>query len=105
VCVCVCVCVCVRARARACVRVCVCVCVSGAIANCSQLAGCTKYYNNFAKDTWAMFCLWGPADCILFSLPIWLRMPSRHVVSFGWTAYVSFLRGKAIPATVEDKKQ
>jgi hypothetical protein len=22
---------------------------------------------------------------ILFSLPMWLRMPARHVVSFGWT--------------------
>jgi hypothetical protein len=66
--------------------------------------GCTKYYNNFAKDTWAMLCLWGPADCILFSLPMWLRMPARHVVSFGWTAYVSFLRGAKISA-VEDKKQ
>jgi hypothetical protein len=32
-----------------------------------------------------MFCLWGPADCILFSLPMWLRMPARHIVSFGWT--------------------
>jgi len=67
--------------------------------------GCTKYYNNFAKDTWAMFCLWGPADCILFSLPMWLRMPARHIVSFGWTAYVSFLRGTKIPAKVEDKKE
>ena len=44
------------------------------------------YSNNFAKDTWAMFCLWGPADCILFSLPMWLRMPGRHLVSFGWTS-------------------
>ena len=30
----------------------------------------------------------GPADVILFSLPMWLRMPARHVVSFGWTGTV-----------------
>ena len=66
--------------------------------------GCSKYYKNFAKDTYAMFCLWAPADVVLFSLPIWLRMPCRHVVSFVWTAYVSFLRGSKIPA-IEAKKE
>mmetsp|Transcript_10549 Transcript_10549/g.25679 ORF Transcript_10549/g.25679 Transcript_10549/m.25679 type:complete len:136 (-) Transcript_10549:198-605(-) len=55
--------------------------------------GCTKYYHNFSKDFTAMFQLWAPADAVLFSLPMWLRMPCRHVVSFGWTAYLSFLRG------------
>ena len=57
--------------------------------------GCTKYYHNFSKDFRAMFQLWAPADVVLFSLPMWLRMPGRHVVSFGWTAYLSFLRGGA----------
>ncbi|KAJ1478894.1 hypothetical protein T484DRAFT_1960099 [Baffinella frigidus] len=57
--------------------------------------GCTKYYNNFAKDFQVMFTLWAPADVVLFSLPMWLRMPGRHMVSFGWTAYLSFLRGGA----------
>lgn len=55
--------------------------------------GCTKYYHNFRKDCTAMLMLWGPADVILFSLPIWLRMPCRHMVSLGWTSYLSFLRG------------
>ena len=41
--------------------------------------GCTKYYNNFRKDFTAMFQLWAPADVILFSLPMWLRMPARQV--------------------------
>lgn len=31
----------------------------------------------------------GPADVVLFSLPMWLRMPARHVVSFGWTGIIS----------------
>ncbi|EKX46745.1 hypothetical protein GUITHDRAFT_94256 [Guillardia theta CCMP2712] len=67
--------------------------------------GCTKYYNNFRKDTYAMFCLWAPADCVLFAVPMWLRMPGRHLVSLGWTAYLSFLRGAKIPEkAIEDKK-
>jgi len=67
--------------------------------------GVTKYANNFSKDTWAMFCLWAPADVILFSLPIWLRMPGRHAVSMGWTAYLSFLRGSKIPDSAADDKK
>eukprot|EP00873_Tetraselmis_striata_P009508 jgi/Tetstr1/429772/TSEL_019639.t1 len=55
--------------------------------------GCTKYYNNFRKDFTAMFSLWFPADCVIFAVPIWLRLPVRHVVSLGWTSYLSFLRG------------
>lgn len=43
--------------------------------------GCTKYYHNFRKDCTAMLMLWGPADVILFSLPIWLRMPCRYAES------------------------
>lgn len=59
--------------------------------------GCTKYYNNAEKDLTAMFCLWFPADIFIFSVPIWLRLPTRHVVSLGWTMYLSFLRGGSEP--------
>eukprot|EP00873_Tetraselmis_striata_P025618 jgi/Tetstr1/445882/TSEL_003520.t1 len=38
--------------------------------------GCTKYYNNFRKDFTAMFSLWFPADCVIFAVPIWLRLPA-----------------------------
>ena len=65
--------------------------------------GCTKYYNNFRKDFTAMFCLWAPADCIIFAVPLWLRLPVRHVVSLGWTSYLSFLRGSKDPAPAEEK--
>ncbi len=87
--------------------------------------GVSKYYNNFQKvgcahfkgcrqrarlsssshldpsarlqDFTALFQVWFPADIILFSLPMWLRMPCRHLVSLGWTSYLSFLRGSSIP--------
>lgn len=55
--------------------------------------GVTKYWNNKEEDCLAMIKLWGPSDCIQFSLPIHISMPFRHMVSFFWTAYVSFTRG------------
>merc|ERR1711939_851863 len=48
---------------------------------------------NVVVDQTAMVKVWLPADVVFFSGPLWLRLPLRHVVSFGWTAYVSFLRG------------
>ena len=55
--------------------------------------GITKYSNNLKEDLTAMIQLWGPSDCIQFVLPMHIRMPFRHLVSFFWTAYVSFTRG------------
>ena len=59
--------------------------------------GVTKYANNAREDLVAMVKLWGPSDCIQFALPIHIRLPFRHVVSFFWTAYVSFTRGAIDP--------
>jgi len=56
--------------------------------------GVTKYSKNMKEDLTAMIKLWGPSDCIQFVLPLHIRMPFRHLVSFFWTAYVSFTRGK-----------
>mmetsp|Transcript_439 Transcript_439/g.1702 ORF Transcript_439/g.1702 Transcript_439/m.1702 type:complete len:206 (-) Transcript_439:1627-2244(-) len=55
--------------------------------------GLSKYVTNFVPDQTAMLSVWFPADIVIFSVPLWLRLPTRHVVSFGWTAYLSFLRG------------
>jgi len=55
--------------------------------------GLTKYSNNVKEDLTAMIQLWGPSDCVQFVLPMHIRMPFRHLVSFFWTAYVSFTRG------------
>ncbi len=65
--------------------------------------GVTKYRKNMVEDLTAMIKLWGPSDCVQFVLPIHTRMPFRHMVSFFWTAYVSFTRGGADqPATTTD---
>lgn len=55
--------------------------------------GVTKYAGNMKEDLSAMIKLWGPSDCVQFVLPLHIRMPFRHLVSFFWTAYVSFTRG------------
>jgi len=62
--------------------------------------GCAKYRANMVEDLSAMIKLWGPSDCVQFVLPLHIRLPFRHFVSFFWTAYVSFTRGE--PEAVED---
>ncbi|CAE6937313.1 unnamed protein product [Symbiodinium sp. CCMP2592] len=55
--------------------------------------GIGSYTRNWNKDVFDVFRVWGPADLVCFSVPLWLRLPVRHVVSFVWTAYLSFARG------------
>eukprot|EP00594_Rhizosolenia_setigera_P010565 CAMPEP_0178978212 /NCGR_PEP_ID=MMETSP0789-20121207/25008_1 /TAXON_ID=3005 /ORGANISM="Rhizosolenia setigera, Strain CCMP 1694" /LENGTH=271 /DNA_ID=CAMNT_0020667875 /DNA_START=39 /DNA_END=854 /DNA_ORIENTATION=- len=59
--------------------------------------GVTKWKGNFSEDWAATIKVWGPSDCVQFVLPLWMRMPFRHGVSFFWTAYVSFSRGAKVP--------
>lgn len=55
--------------------------------------GLDNYSANFAKDEFDLIRVWAPADLVCFSVPLYLRLPVRHVVSFVWTAYLSFSRG------------
>lgn len=57
------------------------------------MTGVSNYANNAKEDLTAMIKLWGPSDCVQFVLPVHIRLPFRHIVSFFWTAYVSFTRG------------
>uniref|UniRef100_A0A7S2BPP1 Uncharacterized protein n=1 Tax=Haptolina brevifila TaxID=156173 RepID=A0A7S2BPP1_9EUKA len=56
-------------------------------------SGLAAYQANFAKDEFDLLRVWLPADLVCFSVPLYLRLPVRHVVSFVWTAYLSFARG------------
>ncbi|KAK1742543.1 Mpv17/PMP22 family protein [Skeletonema marinoi] len=56
-------------------------------------SGLDSYTTNFSKDEFDLVRVWAPADMICFSVPLYLRLPVRHVVSFVWTAYLSFARG------------
>jgi hypothetical protein len=55
--------------------------------------GFDSYTHNFSKDEFDLIRVWLPADLICFSVPLYLRLPVRHIISFGWTAYLSFTRG------------
>ena len=55
--------------------------------------GLGNYMQNFSKDVYDVVRVWGPADLLCFSVPLYLRLPIRHIVSFVWTAYLSFVRG------------
>lgn len=55
--------------------------------------GVNNYQTNFSKDEFDLVRVWAPADLVCFSVPLYLRLPVRHVVSFVWTAYLSFSRG------------
>eukprot|EP00542_Grammatophora_oceanica_P018153 CAMPEP_0194048552 /NCGR_PEP_ID=MMETSP0009_2-20130614/27656_1 /TAXON_ID=210454 /ORGANISM="Grammatophora oceanica, Strain CCMP 410" /LENGTH=330 /DNA_ID=CAMNT_0038694459 /DNA_START=48 /DNA_END=1040 /DNA_ORIENTATION=+ len=76
-------------------------CVSGETLNPLKwiTTGLSKYYTNSQEDLLAMIQLWGPSDCVQFALPTHVRMPFRHLVSFFWTAYVSFTRGAIAVST------
>uniref|UniRef100_A0A7S3EQZ1 Uncharacterized protein n=1 Tax=Haptolina ericina TaxID=156174 RepID=A0A7S3EQZ1_9EUKA len=57
-------------------------------------SGVGSYRMNFSKDAYDVVRVWAPADIVCFSVPLYLRLPVRHIVSFVWTVYLSFVRGK-----------
>ena len=56
-------------------------------------AGLENYVTNFAKDESDLLKVWFPANLVCFSVLLYMRLPVRHIVSFVWTAYLSFTRG------------
>ena len=58
--------------------------------------GVTQYSSKAAVDIRALWSFWGSGNALVFSVPLWLRMPMRHVLSLGWTAYLSHLRCTAL---------
>jgi len=58
-------------------------------------SGLSKYWANIYSDTIAGASLWMPADVVIFAAPMYLRMPLEHLVSFGWTMFMSARRGSS----------
>ena len=48
-----------------------------------------------------MWALWVPGDLIVSAVPLWMRLPLNHGLSFVWTCYLSFLRGEEIPTDAD----
>jgi len=65
--------------------------------------GLGKYRGNMVADNLASCAIWMPADVIIFACPMYLRMPMEHLVSFGWTMFISAMRGSPDKPDVKDK--
>ncbi|CAE8743559.1 unnamed protein product [Polarella glacialis] len=56
-------------------------------------SGLGKYWKNCVTDNMYMWALWIPGDLIVYSVPIWMRLPLNHCISLVWTMILSNLRG------------
>lgn len=71
----------------------------------SQLrSGLDKYRENILSDNLASCALWIPANTLIFAVPMYLRMPLEHCVSFSWTMFMSARRGATQQAFNADMK-
>ena len=58
-------------------------------------AALAKYRTNCIEDLRVCWSVWIPSFLFNFSVcPLWARIPFVAVVSFGFTSYFSFLRGR-----------
>ena len=56
--------------------------------------GC-RYKQTWKEDMFAIWKVWVPVQFFNFAFsPLWMRVPVTTIVSFFWTCYVSFVRGK-----------
>ena len=52
-----------------------------------------KYGENYWEDWKALWLIWIPGDVLVFSLPLWARLPANHAISFVYMCVLSFTRG------------
>lgn len=55
--------------------------------------GLARYRQNFWADNLTSCVVWVPVDVLVFSAPMYLRMPLDHAFSFLWTMLLSSRRG------------
>uniref|UniRef100_A0A7S1IG68 Uncharacterized protein n=1 Tax=Eutreptiella gymnastica TaxID=73025 RepID=A0A7S1IG68_9EUGL len=53
----------------------------------------SKYREEMVAQNKALLKFWIPADCVIFLLPLWLRLPMIHASSFVWTSILSARSG------------
>ena len=52
-----------------------------------------KLSKNMWEDCQALWKIWIPGDVLVFSLPLWARLPANHAISFVYMCILSFTRG------------
>ena len=60
----------------------------------------SSYRDNLVQDCVAAWTIWIPGHAIFFSVPLWLRLPVNHAMSFCYVCVLSFSRGRD-PSTLE----
>jgi hypothetical protein len=53
----------------------------------------SNYATNFRQDNLTSLAVWFPADFVIFTAPMYMRMPLDHAVAFIWTMLMSYMRG------------
>lgn len=61
-----------------------------------------KYRENCLADNIAGWAYWTPLDLLVFSAPMFVRMPLAHAFSFLWTMVVSYFRGSTLSKTKDE---
>jgi len=52
-----------------------------------------RYSKTFWTDNLCCWAYWIPGDTIALAVPMWLRLPTHHIIGFMWTLFLSFMRG------------
>ena len=52
-----------------------------------------RYYDNSWSDLVSAWAIWIPGHAIFFSVPLWVRLPTNHAMSFLYVCILSFMRG------------
>merc|ERR1711977_570337 len=60
-----------------------------------------QYRENIVEDMKAFASVWILGDLVIYSCPIWMRLPLNHGVSFVWTMILSVMRGDDVEAAAE----
>ena len=63
-----------------------------------------NYRQNFWTDNIASWKFWIPADIVIFSSPLWLRLPLMHSAGMLFTGMVSLMRGDNISQLLTEDK-
>ena len=66
--------------------------------------GTTNLKENWSVDAARQVSVWIPLDFLCFSVPLYLRLPIRHIFSLMWTIYFSWFRGANKPKEVKSEK-
>ncbi len=61
----------------------------------SATAAMRRYATNASDDLYSAWLIWVPGHAIFFSVPLWLRLPMNHAMSFAFVCVLSLMRGSS----------